>query len=266
MHHVNKRFSGENKVLYCIYFSIFILIIFIIDNFKQYKEPEKQIEHEVKVQSDIDYIDIIWNLNELPLVTYNDKHIVYFDTLLWQDIEFQEEIQEEVKKDIKEEIEVSKPEPKELPKENKIYYVQDEGYCYYLSEEYQDYLWEICKEYQVTEYYELFIAQMYHESHFDESIISSTNDYGLMQINKCNHSWLEQELGNGDFLDPYNNIEAGIMIMSGFLQKYSDVHKSLVCYNRGEKEVINGTYSSSYSECIISDMNKLIEINREEIN
>ena len=48
--------------------------------------------------------------------------------------------------------------------------------------------------------------------------------------------------------------------MSEFLQKYSDVHKALVCYNRGESAVINGTYSTSYSKCVISDMDKLVEI------
>ena len=150
--------------------------------------------------------------------------------------------------------------PNKRKKENKIYYIQDDGYRSDLPEKYQDYLWQLCKKYKVTDYYELFIAQMYHESGFDESVISGTNDYGLMQINKCNHKWLTKELGNGDFLNPYNNMEAGVLIMSRFLQKYSDVHKALVCYNRGESAVINGTYSTSYSKCVISDMDKLIEL------
>ena len=235
------------------------------------KEPEKQVEHETEVQSNTETIEDIKDL-ETATYTAKLKTNISIRPMLTQELLVQtnENIQEEIEQETEaDRIETSKAEMSdsiktqepELPKrENKIYYVQDDGYRSDLPEEYQDYLWQLCKEYEVTDYYELFIAQMYHESGFDETVVSQTNDYGLMQINKCNHQWLSEELGNGDFLDPYNNMEAGVLIMSGFLQKYSDVHKALVCYNRGESAVINGTYSTSYSQCVISDMDKLIEI------
>lgn len=143
---------------------------------------------------------------------------------------------------------------------NKLYCVIEDGFTSTLEIEYQDYLWEMCVKYNVTEYYELFIAQMYHESTFRTDIISATNDHGLMQINVCNHDWLGDKLGNDDFLDPYNNIEAGVYLMSGFLLKYNDVQKALVCYNRGESAVINGTYSTDYSTGVLYDMTLLVEI------
>jgi hypothetical protein len=48
--------------------------------------------------------------------------------------------------------------------------------------------------------------------------------------------------------------------MSEFLHKYNDVEKALVCYNRGESAVINGTYSTSYSQGVLYDMNFLVEL------
>lgn len=147
----------------------------------------------------------------------------------------------------------------EPERENTLYYVMDSGYRFDLPEEYQDYLWKLCVENDIAEHYELLIAQMYHESQFDESVISASNDYGLMQINTCNHEWLSDILGGDDFLDPYTSMEAGVYLMSHFLHKYNDVQKALVCYNRGESAVQNGTYSTNYSEGVIADMALLIE-------
>ena len=78
---------------------------------------------------------------------------------------------------------------------NVLYYINENGYISHLDERYQDYLYEMCIKYDVKEYYTLFIAQIYHESGFDENSISGTNDYGLMQINECNHGWLGKKLG-----------------------------------------------------------------------
>lgn len=145
-------------------------------------------------------------------------------------------------------------------RENKIYKMVTESESGQLSIEYQDYLWELCKKYNVTDYYTLFLAQMWHESRYDAKIISKTNDYGLMQINTCNHQWLKEKLGITDFLNPYQSMECGVYIMSNYLEKYNDVQIALVCYNRGESAVKNGTYSTKYSRCIIQDMNCLVEV------
>lgn len=263
MYHVNKSFFGKNKLFYIILFLFFISIIFIT---KYHKEPKKQIEHEINVQSDTKDVNVFKKsetvqsvLNNKLNVGVNAEIITLIQGLKSNNIVTVEKVEVD-KVEAKNE---SVKKPNKRKKENKIYYIQDDGYRSDLPEKYQDYLWQLCKKYKVTDYYELFIAQMYHESGFDELVISGTNDYGLMQINKCNHKWLAKELGNGDFLNPYNNMEAGVLIMSRFLQKYSDVHKALVCYNRGESAVINGTYSTSYSKCVISDMDKLIEIKQK---
>lgn len=145
-------------------------------------------------------------------------------------------------------------------RENKHYYILIDGYRADLPVEYQDYLWELCKQYEVTEHYELFIAQMYRETSFRPNLISGTNDYGLMQINVCNHDWLRKELGITDFLDPYQNMKCGVHIMSGYLHKYNDVQKALVCYNMGESKVKKGIYSSKYSRGVLENLNYLVEL------
>lgn len=143
---------------------------------------------------------------------------------------------------------------------NKIYYVDDNGYKSYFDECYQNYLYDLCVEYGITEYYTLLIAQIYHESTFRTNLISSTNDYGLMQINACNHSWLRNKLGISDFLDPYENMRAGVDMMSSYLHKYGDAEKALVCYNLGEGGA-KGVSSTSYSRGVLYDRSLLVELN-----
>lgn len=151
---------------------------------------------------------------------------------------------------------------------NNLYYIYEKEYDakFELAIEYQDYLYSLCKQYRIEQYYELLLAQMYHESHFNCSIISPTNDYGLMQINIMNHKWLSEELGCQDFLNPFDNILAGVFLMQKYLHKYQDIQKSLICYNMGESAVIEGIYSTEYSRCVLKDMEKLIKIeeNKDE--
>lgn len=151
----------------------------------------------------------------------------------------------------------------EETRENTLYYVIDEGYRFDMPAEWQDYLWEQCAAYGITEYYELLLAQSYHESAWDPNAVSKSNDYGLMQINKCNHEWLSETLGVTDFFDPYQSIDCGVYMMSGFLKKYNDVQIALVCYNMGESKAVNGIKSSKYSRCVVNDMEKLIILEEE---
>lgn len=123
------------------------------------------------------------------------------------------------------------------------------------SEELQEYTYRVCVDYDIPEYYELILAMMWKESHFTEDVISATNDYGLMQINKSNHTWISNLLGTTDFLDAKQNIQAGVYLISGLLTKYGDVHKALMCYNYGEGGAMScwsaGTYQSSYSQAVV---------------
>lgn len=123
-----------------------------------------------------------------------------------------------------------------------------------LSLDLQLYTYNRCVDLGISGYYELVLAMMWQESNFNPELISTTNDYGLMQINKCNHDWLSEELGITDFLEPYQSIDAGTHIFASLLLKYADPHKALMAYNFGEagarKHWDRGTYTSSYSRAI----------------
>lgn len=88
-----------------------------------------------------------------------------------------------------------------------------------LDDALQRYTYNLCVDYEIEEYYPLVLAVMWRESEFVPTIISKTNDYGLMQINKINHKWLSEELGITDFLDAEQNIHAGVFMLSLYLHK-----------------------------------------------
>lgn len=125
-----------------------------------------------------------------------------------------------------------------------------------LSDALQEYTYNLCVDYYIPEHYELILAMMWHESNYTADVISRTNDYGLMQINKTNHDWLSEELGIEDFLDPHQNIHAGVYMIAKLIHKYGDTSKALMAYNMGERGAANywatGTYSTAYSNSIIA--------------
>lgn len=79
----------------------------------------------------------------------------------------------------------------------------------------------------------LVFAVMKKESRFDTEAYYLGN-YGLMQINHINHSWLTEEIGVTDFMNPEQNVEAGCYILSMLTEKYGDIDKVLMAYNLGE--------------------------------
>ncbi|MDY3653165.1 lytic transglycosylase domain-containing protein, partial [Dysosmobacter sp.] len=98
-----------------------------------------------------------------------------------------------------------------------------------LSYELQEVMQDCCERYEVPYALALAIAEV--ETHFDPDAVSATGDYGLMQINSVNHKWL---LEKG--LDPMThagNIEAGIYIISQYLQSYGEPELALMAYNCG---------------------------------
>ena len=125
-----------------------------------------------------------------------------------------------------------------------------------LSDEVQDRIIELCKEADIDP--RMVFAIIHHESRFDPSVVSKTNDYGLMQINRGNHGWLSKELGITNLLDPIQNVEAGIYILSLLVPKYDNIHKVLMCYAAGEngakKKFNRGIYETNFSRTIIADM------------
>lgn len=131
-----------------------------------------------------------------------------------------------------------------------------------LSHSLQDFIYEICADEEVP--ITLILAMIETESNFNPEIISKTNDYGLLQINKVNHEWLKKSYRTADMLNPYQNVYCGIKIIGTFVKKYKgDINKALMAYNMGDygakKAWQNGIKSTRYSEKILGLMNKYEE-------
>ena len=77
---------------------------------------------------------------------------------------------------------------------------------------------------------------MYHESNYDPSAVryyeDGSSDSGIMQINSINSQSLYELYGITDLQDPYENILAGVSIISGFVHQYGE-HDGLMAYNMG---------------------------------
>lgn len=138
-----------------------------------------------------------------------------------------------------------------------------------LSKDLQLYTYNKCVEYDIPDHYELILAMMWQESNYTANLVSPTNDYGIMQINSCNHSWLVDLLGPTDFLDASDNINAGVYVISKLLIKYGDEHKALMAYNMGEHGAsLNwqaGNYTSKYSRGVVAKR-EAIEANNYNAN
>ena len=126
-----------------------------------------------------------------------------------------------------------------------------------LSHDLQDYIRQLCETENVP--MGLVIAMIDKESTFRASVVSATDDYGLMQINVINHEWLSEQYDITDFLDPYQNVFCGIKILSGHLENYDgDLSRALMAYNMGAggaRRLWNqGIYSTSYTTYILNAM------------
>lgn len=123
-----------------------------------------------------------------------------------------------------------------------------------LDVEFQIYLHDLCEEYKVP--YTLAVAVIEQESHYTADAVSPTNDYGLMQINKMCHEWLMNDLNITDFLDPYQNVKAGVYILSIYYATYKYDSGTLMAYNMGqygaEKLFAQGIYNTWYSDSVIN--------------
>lgn len=109
---------------------------------------------------------------------------------------------------------------------------------------------------QVTAEYglpwELVRAVCYVESGFDPNAISSTGDYGLMQVSYINHGWL----GLTDPLDPEANLRAGCTILKTALDNSGgDLTRALMRYNRGDAYAASqwsqGIFSTDYTDKVL---------------
>ena len=132
-----------------------------------------------------------------------------------------------------------------------------------LSDSLQRYIYEVCADEGVP--VTLVLAMIEHESRFNPEVVSSTDDYGLMQINEVNHEWLEEDFRCADMLNPYQNVFCGIKIIAKYIEKYEDDYgKALMAYNMGDygarKAWQNGVTSTNYSTSILELMQKYEEV------
>lgn len=127
-----------------------------------------------------------------------------------------------------------------------------------LSEELQEYTFYLCQAYYID--FEFVMALMYTESAFKTDVISGTNDYGLMQLNTCNHKELTDKLGITDFIEPYQNIRGGVYLLRRLFEKYDEPALVCMAYNMGEygASVLwdNGVYETAYSNKVLAKANE----------
>lgn len=121
-----------------------------------------------------------------------------------------------------------------------------------LAYDLQELMQDQCEAYGVPYALALAIAEV--ETHFDPDAVSPTHDYGLMQINQVNHEWL-QGLGM-DPLTHAGNIEAGVYIIGGYLERYGDTEQALMAYNNGptgaRKLWDAGVYQTDYTRKVMT--------------
>ncbi len=101
-----------------------------------------------------------------------------------------------------------------------------------MNEDLQEFIFCLCEGYNID--FALVMAMIAQESSFRADAVSETNDYGLMQINQCNHKWLSETIGVTDFLDAKQNVRSGMYVLQRLFEKYDDTNKVLMAYNMGE--------------------------------
>lgn len=123
-----------------------------------------------------------------------------------------------------------------------------------MPEEQQEFVFYLCSGYNLD--FTLVMALIQHESNFTPDIVSPTNDYGYMQINLVNQQWLTEILGVTDYLDPYQNIRAGVFVLRKLFERYQDTDMVLMAYNMGEAGASRlwekGVFSTDYTESILT--------------
>lgn len=122
-----------------------------------------------------------------------------------------------------------------------------------LDADIQEYLKSKCDDANID--FAFVLALMDIESNFNPDAHSKTNDYGLMQINAVNHKWLSSKTGATDYLNAYDNIDAGMWLLERLFEKYEEAEPVLMAYHFGEgnakKLWSQGKKTSSYSQAIL---------------
>ena len=123
-----------------------------------------------------------------------------------------------------------------------------------MDEDLQEYVFNLCYCYNID--WTLVMALIEKESQYQSNVISKTDDYGLMQINKSNFEWLTDVTGVTDFLNAKDNIRCGVFVLRKLFEKYDDPCKVLMAYNMGENGAGKlwdmGIYQTEYSQDVLT--------------
>lgn len=131
-----------------------------------------------------------------------------------------------------------------------------------LDAEVQEFLYCLSAAYEIDS--TLVLALIETESNFNPNLVSATNDYGLMQINRCNERYLNEQVGVDNLLNPYDNIKGGLYILRGLFEKYGDTAKVLMAYNMGEGGAVRlweqGIFEINYSRNVLQSQERFNEL------
>ena len=123
-----------------------------------------------------------------------------------------------------------------------------------MDEDLQEYVFDLCYCYNID--WTLVMALIEKESQYQSNVVSKTDDYGLMQINKSNFEWLTDVTGVTDFLNAKDNIRCGVFVLRKLFEKYDDPCKVLMAYNMGENGAGKlwdmGIYQTEYSQDVLT--------------
>lgn len=128
-----------------------------------------------------------------------------------------------------------------------------------LDEELQDYIFELCEEYNIDP--ALVIAMIEKESNFTASAIGDGgNSLGLMQIQPRWNQDRMDILGCQDLLDPFQNVAVGIDLLAELFDKGNSVEWVLMAYNGGQsyanRKISNGEIST-YAQTVLHNSENL---------
>ena len=102
---------------------------------------------------------------------------------------------------------------------------------------YQDFIWTLCVEFGIEDYFTYLLAQFYHESGFNQYAVSYTSDYGICQLNANYHAGFKRMVGHTEWDvidDPYANMYIGVYLMATYIKnRGGDIELAWTDYNAG---------------------------------
>ena len=139
------------------------------------------------------------------------------------------------------------------------YYIICDGVKYTMSHELQTYIYNLCLKYDIEWLYPYFMAQLFHESRWQEGLVTERGDYGIAQINISMHPHLTDALGITDYTNSYNSVTAGLYLMNNYLSRGYTVRQAMTAYRWGEGKANDpdpeNYYDTvcSYTQCLFRE-------------